>query len=78
MMRMSTPGVTVTVGGDFNTGATTLAMGGAIDLAGTSGPLTWDNASGDVTDAPIEVWAIDTNQSPPTFCTISPPPKTCP
>lgn len=78
MSRMSASGATVyQVGRDFIAPATDLGNGATIDLDGTSGHLTWDG-NGDVVDAPIEVWGIDTSTTPAQFCTFSPPPQTCP
>ena len=78
LMRMSTPAsLKVSVGPvDFIKGATALSGGGKIDLAGASGPLTWDNATGDLTEAPIEVWGITGN--PPRFCTYNASLTLCP
>jgi branched-chain amino acid transport system substrate-binding protein len=69
--KMSSPGIAVNVGPvDFVKGLTTLHDGGTIDVRGTSGPLDFDNATGDVLSAPIEVWAIDTtNPTMPKYVT---------
>ena len=72
MRRMAaTTGIVVEVkpATDFVKGATALAQGGSINLTGASGPLSWDGA-GDITDAPIEVWGVKTNVSPPIFCSL--------
>jgi branched-chain amino acid transport system substrate-binding protein len=48
-----------------------LAAGQPVDLQGTSGPIDFDPATGDIVSAPIEVWAIDTtNPSTPKFKTL--------
>ena len=73
LQRMSASGqLIVNVGPNgFTTGASALAAGGTIDLEGTSSHLSWDNATGDLTTAPIEVWTIDlTNPAKPTFKTV--------
>lgn len=73
LRRMSSvsSGVAVEVGpNDFVRGAATLGGGGDLDLVGTSGPLTWDPATGDLIEAPLEVWGIDTTSNPPKFCTF--------
>jgi len=72
MRRMAAPtGMVVEVkpATDFVKGATALAQGGSINLTGASGPLSWD-AAGDITDAPIEVWGVKTNVTPPVFCSL--------
>jgi branched-chain amino acid transport system substrate-binding protein len=55
---------------DFTKGASALAGGGTIDLVGSSGPLTWDASTGDLTEAPIEVWGVKTNVTPPQYCVL--------
>jgi branched-chain amino acid transport system substrate-binding protein len=69
MKRMSaTAGTRVNVSpNDFIKGTSALSSGGSIDLIGTSGPLTWNNDTGDLSDAPLEVWGI--NFATKTFCT---------
>ena len=55
----------------FTTGASALGAGGSIDLEGTSSHLTWDDNTGDLVTAPIEVWTIDlSNPAKPTFKTV--------
>jgi len=80
MMKLSGPGPTVNVGPvDFVQGVRDLRQGGSIDFVGASGDLTWDNATGDPTDAPIEVWGIDTTRTPPQICILQPSTeRTCP
>lgn len=79
MMRMSS-GQKVNVGPvDFVQGVRTLRGGGTVDFVGSSGELTWNDATGDPTDSPIEVWGIDTTLSPPDICIMQPTSqKTCP
>jgi len=52
---------------DFTKGSSGLSSGGSIDLFGTSGSLTWDPDTGELSDAPLEVWGIDFASK--TFCT---------
>ena len=73
LSRMSNKGgKTINVGPvDYVNAVTELAAGGAIDIVGTSGPLDFDNTSGDVVTAPIEVWTIDTSiPTDPKFVTL--------
>jgi ABC-type branched-subunit amino acid transport system substrate-binding protein len=82
MMRLSGPGMKINVGqNDFPQGVNLLRQGATIDFVGASGELTWDDATGDVTDAPIEIWGIDTVTQPatPTICIVQPAAqKSCP
>jgi ABC-type branched-subunit amino acid transport system substrate-binding protein len=63
---------------DFTKGASALSSGGTIDLVGSSGPLTWDSTTGDLTEAPIEVWGVKTNVTPPQFCVLPTGALPCP
>jgi len=63
---------------DFTKGASALAAGGRIDLVGASGPLTWDANTGDLTEAPIEVWGVKTTVTPPQFCVLANGTLPCP
>jgi branched-chain amino acid transport system substrate-binding protein len=72
MTRVSTTGaqaIQCKPATDFVLGATTLAQGNSIDITGASGKLTFD-ANGDVTDAPITVWGVNTTLTPPQFCDL--------
>ncbi|MGZ3440323.1 MAG: ABC transporter substrate-binding protein [Polyangia bacterium] len=44
--------------GEYQAGVNALLAGGTIDLVGTSGPIDWDAATGDVVTAPTEVWQV--------------------
>jgi ABC-type branched-subunit amino acid transport system substrate-binding protein len=71
LKSMSDPaGAKVVVGQNgINDGVTTLQLGGTIDLVGTSGPIDFDAASGDIVSAPIEKWSVDISGAMPTFKT---------
>jgi branched-chain amino acid transport system substrate-binding protein len=81
MARMSDPAgtrVEVKPATDFTKGASALAAGGRIDLVGASGPLTWDATTGDLTEAPIEVWGVRTTVTPPQYCVLPTGALPCP
>ena len=61
-------GIKIPVGQNGLTSAvTTLQSGGTIDLIGTSGPIDFDPASGDIVSAPIEIWSVNTSMATPSF-----------
>ncbi len=71
LARLSDPmAMTVVVGPNaINSGVTPLQMGQTVNLVGTSGPIDFDAATGDVLSAPIEKWSVITTGTTPTFHT---------
>ena len=74
LSRVSVPGaMPIDLGPlTFVQGATALANGGSISVAGTSGPLKFDPTTGDVTTASMEVWDVNvSNPIAPLFETLT-------